>query len=155
MSFVQPNFNLAVNIWRAGSDPLTDPPDVTAVGNLSPGRIVSDTTPTDAFGVAIFGHMWLRLPANTDIQDLKNGIAGDHVECPAGTGRYYDVQRVDDIGGGFPNEHRFALLSNPGFSTWPTPFPGCGAIPIVPGSHFLLETSGGILLETTGFLLLE
>jgi len=155
MSFVLPNFNLAVNIWRNGSDPLTDPPDVTSVGNLSPGKIVSNDSNQSFTGGTDFGFMWLRLPANTDVQDYFNGVGPDYVEVPAGSGRGYFVVRVDDIGGGFPNEHRFAMLAKWGLAAWPTPFPGCGGVPIVPSSHFLLETSGGILLETSGFLLLE
>jgi hypothetical protein len=48
----------------------------------------------------------------------------DLVEVPAGTGRFYRVQWVDDLGKGFDNEHRFALLLQTNtFSPWPIPMP--------------------------------
>lgn len=78
--------------------------------------------------------MTLLLPALTEIWDGA-GLTGDDadiVEVPSGTGRWYCVFYVDDIGKGFPNEHRAAIIfklyeainppSLPGLS-WPNPIP--------------------------------
>jgi len=56
--------------------------------------------------------MVLLLPKLTDIWDGSGlfGAVADLVECPAGSGRWYGVSNVDDIGKGFANEHRAAVL---------------------------------------------
>lgn len=110
MPFVLPAFNLAVNIWRAGAIPPVGAPAVVTFGNLSPGKTISE-------GLGALGHvMWLRLPRFTDIRRF------DIVEVPAASGRFYKVFEVDDIGKGFPNEHRFALIQTD-YSGWPQPYP--------------------------------
>ena len=78
------------------------------------------------------GGMWLLVPTGTDIRDFKTGGSGDTVEVGAGTGRFYVVCWVDDIGGGFANEHRFAELV--AVAPWPVPYPtpAGGAPPFVP-----------------------
>lgn len=124
MAFVGPTFNLSVNIWRAGN-PTSNPPDVVSLCNLALGRRAGTLKPYSSTTTPEGGGMWLLLPAGTDIQDFKNGGSGDTVEVGAGTGRYYLVTWVDDAGGGFPNEHRFAEIV--GISPWPTPFPRAGA----------------------------
>jgi hypothetical protein len=58
----------------------------------------------------------------TDIRDLNTATGYDIVEVPAGTGRLYLVEQVDDVGKGFLNEHRCATLSK-GLFTWPSPIP--------------------------------
>lgn len=74
----------------------------------------------------------LLLPAGTDVRDGSTGGEADIIEVPAGSGRWYSVMSVDDMGKGFPNEHRFALLHkiyerlNPILflgANWPTPIP--------------------------------
>lgn len=76
--------------------------------------------------------MSLLVPAGSDIRSLVNAAVQDVVECPAGSGRWYQVGGVDDIGKGFPNEHRCALLfqiSEAMFGApyvglaWPAPMP--------------------------------
>jgi len=78
--------------------------------------------------------MTLLLPALTDIRDQASTGAGlgDLVEVPSGTGRWYSVYNVDDIGKGFANEHRAAVLfklveyfdpTHLAGSQWPTPIP--------------------------------
>lgn len=124
MPFRLPTFNLMVGIWR-GSTPHTSPPDVIAMGNLSPGRIVAVAQQNAVLATpgAILGWMYLRLPALTDIRD---GILGatslDQVEVPLGSGRFYRAVYVDDIGKGFANEHRYAYLCK-GSDPWPEPIP--------------------------------
>jgi hypothetical protein len=70
--------------------------------------------------------MVLLLPKGTDVRDELNATGRDGVECPAGSGRFYEVIFVDDIGKGFPNEHRGATMEKtfgPGPTEWPTPIP--------------------------------
>jgi len=152
VSYTLPTFNLVCNIWRFANYPA-NPPDLGAICNLALGRRVGTLLSNTATGGEVIGGMWLLLPPTTDIQDSKNGGDGDIVEVPAGSGRIYKAIWVDDIGGGFPNEHRFAELV--GFAPWPTPFPGCGAIvpPALPA--VLMESSGWIHLEDFSYLLLE
>lgn len=54
--------------------------------------------------------MSLLVPAGSDIRSLVCAAVEDVIECPSGSGRWYQVGGVDDIGKGFPNEHRCALL---------------------------------------------
>lgn len=128
--YVLPAFNLAVNIWRFGVL-TTAPPSVTALGNLSPGRIVGIAPgKLSSTGSPVQGGMWLRLPAATDVRDGKAPAGADTIEVPAGSGRFYTAGWVDDIGLGFPNEHRFAELI--GITPWPVPFPTFGVPPPPP-----------------------
>jgi hypothetical protein len=124
MAYTVPTFNLLVNIgqftgvipspWR-----LTDVPCA-----LVYGRRVNVATSGDAAydSPSVVQGMNLLLPALTDIRGLQDAVSPDFVECPAGTGRYYYVNFVDDIGKGWPNEHRtagiFAIAD-----TWTAPYP--------------------------------
>jgi hypothetical protein len=132
MAFNVPEFPLLCNIW-AGPNPPVGAPRLSAACNLGMGRrSMPMAEGMDQFNLT---HMLaqLLLPAGTDIRDLSCSPAtsGDIVEVPAGTGRYYVVVSVDDLGKGFPNEHRFALLAKACSATfasfagvdWPTPIP--------------------------------
>lgn len=131
MAFVLPTFNLAVNIWRHGN-PTTNPADVTAMGNLALGRRAGLDVPIQFYGSTPRGLMWLLLPKSTDVRDGKAATGEDTVEVPATSKRYYTVKWVDDIGAGFQNEHRFAMID--ANSGWPQPFPnGSGPYPPPPG----------------------
>jgi hypothetical protein len=122
MSYTLPTFNLSVNIWRYPSYPGV--PTLTAMGNLAYSRrTASDlvgplpVTPTYCYARV----MSLLLPRLTDIRDAASEADGDLVEVPAGSGRVYQVTYVDDIGKGFANEHRIALLYK--YPLWPAPIP--------------------------------
>jgi hypothetical protein len=132
MAFSVPSFPLPVDVY---SGPwLTRLLRLSTVGNLALGRrgvtfpVFEDTSIDIATGP-----MYLLLPALTDIRDLHQGGAqNDLVEVPAGSGRWYGVVLVDDVGKGFPNEHRYAQIQkvsqpvNAGFFTglfWPVPMP--------------------------------
>jgi len=70
--------------------------------------------------------MTILLPPLTDIRDSFSTAAGSSrpiVEVPAGSKRYYGVTFVDDIGKGFPNEHRFACIIKLNAYAWPEPYP--------------------------------
>lgn len=125
--FSLPTFNLTVNAWRSIHNPLVDPPDTVEDCNLAWGRRASVPASggTSTVGV-VFTAMTLLLPPLSDVRDgLQPGTGADVVEVPAGSGRFYDVLLVDDIGKGFPNEHRCAVVLKsvlPGLQ-WPTPYP--------------------------------
>jgi hypothetical protein len=123
VAYVLPAFNLSVGIWR---DPHLPPllPDLVIRGNLSPGEIGSmhDPVAVGAGQPLRFVLMWLRCPPLSDLRPFSLTPSADLVEVPLGSGRFYFVFDVDDVGKGFPNEHRFALLAKGG-PTWPFPIP--------------------------------
>jgi hypothetical protein len=125
MPFVLPQFPLAINIWRlAGVGGNYAIPDVKTVGNLTPGRRVflSQATAPSIATYSFF--MELLLPKLTDIRPSWNGQGPDIVEVPDGSLRFYRVFWVDDIGKGFANEHRFAVLCY--FPSFPQPVGSVG-----------------------------
>lgn len=135
-NYVLPTFNLPFSIWRAASPPPAAPA-LSSIGNLSPGRIVGIPLASGGGTGLIPSAMWLRMPAGVDIRDSKWGGTPDIVEVPTGSGRFYDVVWVDDIGGGFANEHRFAQLA--GKAPWPTPFPPPIPTPPPPPTPILIS----------------
>jgi hypothetical protein len=128
MGFSVPEMPLAVNIWHNLTDP--DPPlgvpDLVTVGNLGQGRRNVGYLAGDDSNDYYVVHPQLLLPLGTDIRDLSCSVIADVVEVPAGTGRFYLVLYVDDMGKGFSNEHRFAVLQKLGLNEgvlWPQPIP--------------------------------
>lgn len=135
--FRVPQMPIGVNIFtNATGDYPTDtgaPPRLANVpANLAYGLRVNVTTTggTTLPGIP-FQTMNLLLPKLTDIrgpqdstssQDTLTGVTGDYVEAPAGSGRLYVVGFVDDIGKGFPNEHRTATMYALPMA-WTAPYP--------------------------------
>lgn len=120
MSFVIPEMPLAINIWRAGTL-VSAPPDVVSVCNLAYGKRVSILDEGATFGSISYIGAWVLLPKLVDVRDSTMPGGADQVEIPAGSRRYYMVDYVDDLGKGFPNEHRFAFCSK--LAPWPSPAP--------------------------------
>jgi hypothetical protein len=134
VGFPTPTFNVVVNCWRnaawnASFPPIVPAPSLTFNGNLQMGDKV-------AGGAIQTGYMYLAVPKLTDIRDgIKEvnppaAAPNDVVEVPAGSGRFYAVVWVDDVGKGFPNEYRNALIGVvrgvglvPQLPLWPTPYP--------------------------------
>lgn len=125
MPFIIPTFNLSVNIWHNEDPTITWPivraPDVNVNGNLHVGRKYE--------GGGVWS-MHLAVPVGTDIRDdnAGGGTAYEIVEVPAGTGRFYVSEVVDDVGRGFGNEYRLATILKVwmyfGATTpWPVPIP--------------------------------
>lgn len=123
MAFRLPNFNLTVGVWRAWQSPATDPPALLTSGNLALGRRVSNAlTGGQYYDYSAGLAMELLLPKGTDVRSYEKTFVGnDYVEVPFGSGRYYQVTWVDDVGKGFANEYRLALLT--AWNAWPVPIP--------------------------------
>jgi hypothetical protein len=109
MPYVIPTFNLTCNIWHGGNP--VGPPSLSSPCNLAWGRRVNvaSTGGTTLVGVPLVC-MSLLLPKLTDIRGRSAAGGEDAVEVPAGSGRFYGSTFVDDIGKGFANEHRCAIL---------------------------------------------
>jgi len=131
MAFTLPDFNLPVDIYTGPW--TTRVLRVSVMGNLAYSRRVNlgpEQQSGEQYASAAF--MSLLLPALTDVRSYLTTGQADSVEVPAGSGRWYSVDSVDDIGKGFANEHRCAMLSQssqflnavqyPGL-TWPIPIP--------------------------------
>lgn len=109
--YVLPTFNLQCNLWRQlGTAGVYLTPDLSPTCNLTPGRRVLFQGFTVGINECPFG-MQLLLPALTDIRARWNNVDGDLVEVPVGSHRFYSVLGVDDLGKGFANEHRLALIT--------------------------------------------
>jgi len=120
MSYSLPTFNLTCNVWRNGNA-TTNPPDLTPACNLTFGRITSPSAGITNGVLVPSNYMFLMVPKLTDIRDHFCASDTDTVEVPAGSGRFYNVATVDDIGKGFQNEHRCCTILKTG--VWPQPIP--------------------------------
>jgi hypothetical protein len=129
MAFVVPNFNLTCDIFK--NEGTLDAPVVPSL----PARLaavpcalvygrrvnVASTGGTSSPGVPL-ECMSLLVPKLTDIRGPQDVVINDVVAVPAGSGRWYGVNAVDDIGKGYPNEHRSATIFALPFS-WTPPYP--------------------------------
>jgi hypothetical protein len=131
MSFELPAFNLTCEIFTGPY--LTRVSRGTSLCNLAWGKRVAPPGGQYTGGSGI-GQvpMTLLLPAGTDIRDRSCNGQADMVEVPQGSGRWYYVLAVDDIGKGFANEHRGAEIFKAYSQVdgtlwaglqWPTPIP--------------------------------
>lgn len=123
MAFTLPSFPIQCNVYtgpwltrvlRLGSQEC----------NLAIGRRVQQSSNIAPFTNLSFAQPTLLLPPLTDIRDQSCTGIEDVVECPRASGRWYQVIGVDDMGKGFPNEHRFAVLSKIYQTLDPADFPG-------------------------------
>jgi hypothetical protein len=123
MAFVLPTFNITCNIY-------TWPLNIPGGPRISPVcQLRAPAANNGGFGsglLAVTQIIQLLLPPLTDIRDSFAAPinASDYVEVPAGSGCYYQVMWVNDIGKGFPNEHRYATLAKTtAGGGWPVPMP--------------------------------
>jgi len=124
MAYVIPQMPLLCAVWTGGADPTATPPREEDIPcNLGQGnRVLSSGLFATGENYPAFASQLL-LPAFTDIRGYQNGYLADLVEVPQGTGRYYYVWQVDDIGKGFANEHRFAMITPFAlYGGWSTPY---------------------------------
>jgi hypothetical protein len=128
MGYRLPTFNLLCTITQpdfpGGTVPPTFPPRITGQAcQLTYGRRVQVVSTGGTVNVGVLAMtMNLLLPPGIDIRGPQDTISHDVVEVPEGSGRWYFVAAVDDIGKGFANEHRtaaiFALAGQ-----WTAPYP--------------------------------
>lgn len=125
MSFTVPNFNLPVIIYTGPW--LTKVARVVTVGNLAFGRRVQQIWENFADPLPSAGtfNPTLLLPALTDVRSGIQVGGADVIEVPAGSSRWYGVAAVDDVGKGFPNEHRAASLLQISSEIDPVLLAGC------------------------------
>lgn len=123
MAYILPSFNLVANVHTYAFGAV----GVLRIANQpcqlrAPSPNYSGILQPSASQYTAMCAMW---PALTDIRDVYTGTFNqpDVVEIPAGSGRYYQVQMVDDIGKGFANEHRFCTLLKATYALWPIPIP--------------------------------
>jgi hypothetical protein len=128
MAFTVPNFNIRCNI---SSPPVPNTPGIpvgpyrnpNVACNLAWGRRTNSSSLTPAAGpVFVASTTDLLMPKLTDIRGPQDTVSYDMVEVPAGSGRWYVVTTVDDVGKGFVNEYRIAVLLALAGS-WTAPYP--------------------------------
>lgn len=124
MSFLAPNFNLTANVWRNAVFVLP-PPAPTLV---TPAVLFGKHLPFSIAGAPpgkVELLIYIGVPKLTDVRGTAGGNGADEIELPAGSGRYYAVQLVDDVGKGYLNEYRvaFCLQENRVGGYWPYPTP--------------------------------
>lgn len=130
MAFSVPTFNLTVDIYNVVL-PSNKTLRLSSPCNLAMGRRINWQYSAGLTGQGTEGSTpMLLLPALTDIRDASVGQEADILECPQGSGRWYQVENVDDVGKGFPNEYRMATLRKIyhfggwialGIPNWPIP----------------------------------
>jgi hypothetical protein len=126
--YTLPTFNLVCDVFTPAAANVLVPAgaiirEVDLPCNLAWGRRVNvaSTGGTMAPGVPLTA-VTLLLPKGADVRGPQDITSADVIEVPAGSGRWYGVYAVDDIGKGFANEHRAAvLLACAG--TWTPPYP--------------------------------
>lgn len=131
MAYHVPDFNLVCDIYSG--PPATRSlrlPDVPC--NLALGRRVQQlyqSADSGSFGGA---GPFLLVPALTDVRDQYQGLLHfELVEVPQGSGRWYQINLVDDVAKGFENEYRICALAKLapniaagiGLPFWPIPMP--------------------------------
>ena len=123
MAFVLPTFNMTCDIYTFPYNFAAAPRIAAQICQL---RAPNATSPQMASGLLAFTNaMMLLLPPATDIRDIYCAPinSADAVVIPTGTTCRYQVMWVNDIGKGFPNEHRFAIIAKINTGPWPVPIP--------------------------------
>lgn len=111
MAFSVPTFNLVCEVWSgpwlAKSFRFSSPCNL-AFGRRVQQQFLDFDTPELVVGTF---QMALLLPALTDLRDRNQGFDNDVIEVPVGSGRWYGLNSYDDVGKGFDNEYRLALVT--------------------------------------------
>lgn len=111
MAFVIPQFPITCDVYRGPW--LARALAISALPcNLGQGRriVLSESVAAPQLEGS-FNVSQLLCPKSSDVRDFSTSVTPDVIECPSGSGRWYGVLGVDDMGKGFPNEHRFVLMS--------------------------------------------
>jgi hypothetical protein len=125
MAFVLPTFNLSCDIYNGPWVGKTL--RLSVMGNLAFGRRVQQGPGTwfEPPAGPTTMPVVLLLPPLTDVRGKLLVPEGDIVEAPAGSNRWYVVESVEDIGKGFANEHRGAVITQISFLMDPVGYAGC------------------------------
>lgn len=128
MVYRLPTFNLKCSISQPDNFGIPSIPSAPyritgQICQLTYGRRGAIPAFFEAAAVGAFAQtMSLLLPPKADIRGPQDVDSFDCVEVPEGSGRWYSVCAVDDIGRGFTNEHRFAQIFAI-VGTWVPPYP--------------------------------
>lgn len=102
-----PTFNLTINCWQNFVGIFVVPPvalpTLVTTAQLTLGDRVT-------FLSAISNNRYILVPKLTDLNWVRPLFGSDYIECPAGSGRFYVVRDVDDVGKGFANEYRQVMV---------------------------------------------
>ena len=103
-----PTFNLTVDVWVNFAGIWVYPPVVPKTYSSVAQLTLGERT----FGInALAYQAFILFPKLTDIHFNRGAFGVDIIECPAGSGRCYQVYHVDDVGKGFLNEYRQATCT--------------------------------------------
>lgn len=124
MPYVVPSMPLKCNVWH-NYDPAVSAygaPDIVGVKcNLTPGKrsFLLYGIPVTIINSQLFYTFGVEMlfASLADIRPPDDTAWMDYIECPDGSGRFYGVFYVDDIGKGFANEHRFAFCHRVAMAT--------------------------------------
>lgn len=133
MAYRLPTFNLTFNVYRCATRylyPQLPPTAVPVFGGLQGALVAPKRVWEYTFFPPVLSQffspapMQLLMPPHFDVRGLECAGTGtpDTVEVPAGSGRFYACLYVDDIGKGYANEHRYAIITA-FLNSWPTPVP--------------------------------
>ena len=109
--FPLPTFNLTSRIWHG--QPLTGPFPPTPAPDLTPDCQLAEWSRLNfhVTGATAALFIQIRVPKLTDVRGLNSSTASDIAEVPSGSGRFYQIAYVDDVGKGFANEYRCAYAT--------------------------------------------
>lgn len=113
-----PSLNLAVNVWQNFVGLFVQPPVILptliTVCNLSMGDKIYGYTGANS-------QVYVGFAKATDVHWNRAGGGFDYLEVPAGSGMFYKILAVEDVGRGFPNEWRCSIVQHYGVSPDPLP----------------------------------
>jgi hypothetical protein len=123
MAFVIPTFNLVCDVFTFPYNFAGAPRIANQICQLRAPSVQAQNLGNGL--LAITQTICLIVPKGTDIRDqyCTPINSSDAIVLPPGTGCRYQVLWVNDIGRGFPNEHRYATLAKINSGPWPTPIP--------------------------------
>lgn len=119
MTFKAPVFPVPCNIWHQQFGPApTRSPDVVTTCSVGYLRFWSAQYSNQG-GSTGQTFVVIRLPKGTNIHDalqlplppVGGQAGGDTIEAPAGSGRFYSVTMLTQVGQGFINEHLNAFCA--------------------------------------------
>lgn len=133
MSFWVPRLPVHIGVWHPPAI-FPEPPSQILRAQLATGKRGHLPFAPRPGGAVVPAQMHIFLPALADVRDGKASGGADVVEVPLYSGRFYNVLFVDDLGKGFPNEHRFAYLR--GTPAWPLPYPSTSSLAGISVNYF-------------------